>query len=314
MKYALKKIGTMLFTLIIVSFLVFAAFSIIPGDPAIAKLGTEATPDKLNALREEMGLNGPFLVRYANWLLSLARGDMGQSYSYQMSVGSLILSKLPITLVLSGIAITMVVLFSILIGIYAARHEGKLVDRIIIVANQIIMAIPPFFAGIIISLVFGLILKWFTPGKYVDYRTNFPGFLAYLITPAIAIALPKCAMAAKLLRSSLIEQADEDYVRTAYSRGNTTKSVLYHHALKNAIIPLITFWAMSFTDLFAGSVVIEQVFSIPGIGNILLTSIANRDYPVVEAIIVLLAFIIVFVNMIVDILYRYADPRMRQTI
>lgn len=176
-----------------------------------------------------------------------------------------------------------------------------------------IMAIPPFFAGILISALFGLGLHWFVPGRFVSYRENLIGFLGYLIAPAVAIALPKIAMAAKLLRSSLVEHAGEDYIRTAYSRGNSTKGVLYHHALKNALIPLITFWGMAFTDMIAGSVVIEQVFGIPGIGRILITSIANRDYPVVEAIIMLLATLIMVVNMLVDIIYRYADPRMRQS-
>lgn len=313
MKYVLKKLGTMIITLLLISFLVFAAFSVIPGDPALSRLGTNATPERLEQLREEMGLNGSLMSRYGTWLAGVVRGDFGKSYSYNMSVGALILDKLPITLCLSLLAILLVIGFSLLIGIHAAKHEGKLLDRIIVVMNQVIMAIPPFFAGILISALFGLGLHWFVPGRFVSYRENLIGFLGYLIAPAVAIALPKIAMAAKLLRSSLVEHAGEDYIRTAYSRGNSTKGVLYHHALKNALIPLITFWGMAFTDMIAGSVVIEQVFGIPGIGRILITSIANRDYPVVEAIIMLLATLIMVVNMLVDIIYRYADPRMRQS-
>ena len=313
MKYVLKKLGTMIITLLLISFLVFAAFSVIPGDPALSRLGTNATPERLEQLREEMGLNGSLMSRYGTWLTGFVRGDFGKSYSYNMSVGALILDKLPITLCLSLLAILLVIGFSLLIGIHAAKHEGKLLDRIIVVMNQVIMAIPPFFAGILISALFGLGLHWFVPGRFVSYRENLIGFLGYLIAPAVAIALPKIAMAAKLLRSSLVEHAGEDYIRTAYSRGNSTKGVLYHHALKNALIPLITFWGMAFTDMIAGSVVIEQVFGIPGIGRILITSIANRDYPVVEAIIMLLATLIMVVNMLVDIIYRYADPRMRQS-
>lgn len=313
MKYVLKKLGTMFITLLLISFLVFAAFSVIPGDPALARLGTNATPERLEQLREEMGLTGSLMSRYGTWLAGFVRGDFGKSYSYNMSVGALILDKLPITLCLSLLAILLVIGFSLLIGIHAAKHEGKLLDRIVVVMNQVIMAIPPFFAGILISALFGLGLHWFVPGRFVSYKENLIGFLGYLIAPAVAIALPKIAMAAKLLRSSLVEHAGEDYIRTAYSRGNSTKGVLYHHALKNALIPLITFWGMAFTDMIAGSVVIEQVFGIPGIGRILITSIANRDYPVVEAIIMLLAILIMVVNMLVDIIYRYADPRMRQS-
>lgn len=312
-KYIIKKLITMLFTLFLISFFVFVAFAVIPGDPALSKLGTEATPEQLEALRNEMGLNDPFFVRYINWVKDFFSGGMGQSYNYNMSVSALILDKLPITLTLSFISFILVVGISLFLGLYAVRHEGIWIDRIIVVANQVVMAIPPFFAGILISYVFGLLLKWFTPGNYVNYDKDIFAFVGYLIAPAIAIALPKIAMSAKLLRSSLLEEADKDYIRTAYSRGNSTKQVLYRHALKNALIPMITFWAMVFTDLFAGSVVIEQVFGIPGLGRILLVSISNRDYPVVEAIIVLLAFVIILVNMLVDIIYRIVDPRMRQS-
>ena len=174
------------------------------------------------------------------------------------------------------------------------------------------MAVPPFFAGILITYLFGLILRWFQPGAFVSYQVHVGKFLYYLIFPAVAIALPKIAMTVKLLRSSLIEEAKKDYVRTAYSKGNRTNAVLYHHVLKNAMIPVVTFLAMTLTDTVAGSVIMEQVFSIPGIGRILITSISNRDYPVVEAIIVLLALIVVVVNLLADILCRVIDPRIRR--
>ena len=309
MKYVFKKALLTVLTLVILSFLVFLAFSVIPGDPALAQLGTEATPEKLQALREEMGLNGPFFLRYINWAGSFLSGNLGTSYTYHVSVGSLLWDKLPITITLAFLSICMIVFVSIPLGIYSARRAGRTIDRVIMVSNHIIMAIPQFFAGIIISFVAGYLLHLFVPGKFISYEDGFFSFLQYMIAPSIAIALPKCAMSAKLLRSSLLEEMNKDYIRTAYSRGNSTKAVLYHHALKNALIPNITFWAMTFTDIFAGSVVIEQVFGIPGIGNILLVSIANRDYPVVQAIILLLAFIIIMVNLFVDIIYRIVDPR-----
>ncbi len=311
-KYLLKKITTMLITLFLLSFLVFAAFSLIPGDPAVAKLGTQATPEKLAALREEMGLTGNLFTRYGKWLVSFLDGSMGRSYSYNMTVGELVFDKLPITVFLSLLSMVQVIVFSTLLGLYAVKHEGKWVDKTIVMTNQVVMAIPPFFAGIIITFVFGLTLKWFVPGAFVSYHKDFGAFLAYLIAPSVAIALPKIAMSAKMLRSTLLLQAGEDYVRTAYSRGNSTREVLYRHCLKNALIPMITFWGMTFSDLFAGSVVIEQVFGIPGLGRILLTSIANRDYPVVEAVILVLAFIVIVVNFLVDLMYRLIDPRMRQ--
>lgn len=312
-KTILKKIVSTVITLLMVSFLVFLAFTVISGDPALSKLGTEATPERLEALREEMGLNRPFLVRYFDWLFSFAGGDMGESYSYGMPVSEMILDKLPITFTMTVLAFVMVVAISIPLGIYAARHQGGKIDRAIIIMNQMIMSVPPFFAGILITVVFGVVLKLFTPGGYVSYSQNFGKFLGYLIFPSFAIALPKAAMSMKLLRSSLIEQSALDYTRTAYSRGNTTKDVLYKHVLQNAMIPVVTFLGMALADIFTGSIIIEQVFNIPGIGRILLTSISNRDYPVVMAIIVLLAFAVIVINFLVDIIYNIVDPRIRGT-
>lgn len=312
MKYAGKKILSMLATLLIVSFLVFFAFAVIPGDPAVAKLGTQATPERLHALREEMGLNRPFFVRYGDWLSRAVRGDFGKSYSYGMSVSTLIGQKLPVTLALTLFSFLLMLACSIPLGIYTAKHEGGVVDRIILVVNQVIMAVPPFFAGILITYVFGLILHWFKPGGFVSYSVSFGRFVHYLIFPAVAIALPKIAMTTKLLRSSLLQEAGKDYVRTAYSKGNKTGAVLYRHVLKNAMIPVVTFLAMTLTDMIAGSVIMEQVFSIPGIGRMLISSISSRDYPVVEAIIVLLALFVVLANLAADILCRMMDPRIRR--
>lgn len=312
MKYIGKRIIMLFTTLLIVSFLVFLAFTIIPGDPAMSKLGMEATPERLDAFRTENGLNDPLFIRYGNWLYYFIQGDMGTSYSYNMPVGKIIAEKLPITFTLTGIAFLIMITISIPLGLYTAKHEGSLVDKSIMVLNQVVMSIPPFFAGILLTYLFGLILKWFVPGGFISYKEGIPQFLAYLITPAIAISLPKCAMSIKILRSSLSEQAKLDYSRTAFSKGNTTNGVLYHHVLKNALIPVITFFGMAFTDMIAGSVIIEQVFGIPGIGRILLTSISNRDYPVVQAIIVLIAFLVIVVNLFVDLIYRFIDPRMRQ--
>jgi peptide/nickel transport system permease protein len=206
-------------------------------------------------------------------------------------------------------AFAMIVLIAIPLGIYTARKAYRPADRLLMALNQIFMAIPPFFAGILLVLVFGLVFKAFTPGGYVSYKVDSGRFVAYLFLPALAIALPKAAMAVKLLRASVLAEARLDYVRTAYSKGNRTKQVLYRHVLKNALIPLLTFLGMALTDMIAGSIIIEQVFEIPGLGRILLTSIANRDYPVVMAIIVLIAFLVLLVNIMVDMVYGLIDPR-----
>ena len=309
MKYFAKKLTGLIITLLVVSFLVFAAFAIIPGDPALSMLGIEATPERVEALRNEMGLNDPLLVRYGRWLFNFIRGDMGTSYNYSMPVADMIREKIPVTLTLTAISFLLVVAVSIPLGITCARHAGGRLDRIVMVVNQIIMAIPPFFSGILITLVFGLMLKLFVPGGYVSYTTSIGGFIGYLIFPSIAVALPKAAMAVKLLRTSVISEMKKDYVRTAYSRGNRTKAVLYRHVLKNAMIPVITFLGTTLSGMVAGSIIIEQVFNIPGMGRILLTSISNRDYPVVQAIIVYIAFLIIVINFLVDMIYKAIDPR-----
>lgn len=309
MKYIIKKFGMMVATLLVVSLCVFLAFNIIPGDPALKMLGTEASPELVEQVRAEMGLNDPVLIRYARWFLSFIRGDFGTSYNYKVPVGSMISSKIPITLTMGIMAFLMTVMVSIPLGIITAKHENGLLDRSITVINQVIMAIPPFFSGILITFIFGMILRLFTPGGFVNYTVNFGKFVRYLIFPAVAIALPKIAMTVKMLRGSLIDESLKDYARTAYSRGNNTNGVLYRHILKNAIIPVITFLGMALADMIAGSIVIEQVFSIPGISRILLTSISNRDYPVVEAIIMGIAMIVIVVNFLVDVIYRIVDPR-----
>ena len=309
MRYAGKKMITMFLTLFAVTLFVFLAFHVISGDPATSMLGTQATPERVEALREEMGLNDPVLVQYGRWALNFLKGDMGTSYSYRMPVSEMIAGKIPVTLTMTIMAFLLMVVISVPLGIYTARHAGGVVDRVIYMINQVIMAFPPFFAGILITLIFGRIFKLFTPGGYISYEKSITGFIGYLFFPSLAIALTKAAMAVKLLRSSVISESKLDYVRTAYSRGNRTGDVLYKHVLKNALIPVITFLGMALADMIAGSIIIEQVFSIPGLGRILLTSISNRDYPVVMAVIVCIAVLVLVVNMIVDIIYGLVDPR-----
>lgn len=309
MKYIGKKLGAMLVTLLLISFLVFLAFDMIPGDPAQARLGTEVTPERLEALREEMGLNKPLIERYLRWLVSFVQGDFGDSYKYNMPVADMISSKLPITIIMALISFVIMVVVSLPLGIYTAKHNGKRIDRVITVINQVMMAVPHFFLGIIITYVLGLVLKLFTPGNYVSYEKDFGAFLSYIIYPCIAIAIPKIAISVKMLKSSCVEEAKKDYVRTAYSKGNNTSKVLYRHVLRNAMIPVVTLWGMTLADMLVGSIVIEQVFNVPGIGRILLTSISYRDYPVVQAIIVLIATVVIVTNFCVDIIYQMIDPR-----
>lgn len=309
MKYWLKKTGTLIITLLFISFLAFFAFQVLSGDPATSMLGTSATPERLAALREEMGLNDPVLLRYVRWLADFVRGDFGISYSYHIPVSEMMHAKIPITLTLTLMAGILILLLAIPIGIYSAKHQGSLADRLVTIINQVIMSVPPFFSGMVLTVIFGSILHWFQPGAYVSYTSSVPGFLWYLVFPAIAIALPKAAMTIKMLRNSLLQEMKSDYVRTAYSKGNTDNQVLYGHVLRNAFMPVLTFLGMTISDMIAYGLVVEQVFGIPGLGRMLVSGISQRDFPVVCAIIVLIGAMVVIINFIVDALYKVLDPR-----
>ncbi|CUX20342.1 ABC transporter permease [Clostridium sp. C105KSO13] len=309
MKFVIRKLTGLIITLLIVSIFAFLAFEVIPGDPARSILGTEATESKVQALREEMGLNRPLPQRYGRWLKDFMMGDMGTSYSYQTPVREMIGDKVPITLTLTAIAFLFILLFSIPVSVLCVRYKNKFIDRLFTILNQIVMSVPPFFIGIVFTVLFGLLFRLFTPGGYVSYKESMGGFLKYLILPGIAIALPKAAMTIKLFRNSLLAQMRQDYVRTAQSRGNNPWRVLLRHVMRNGILPVTTFLGMVIADMIANSIVIEQVFGIPGLGRTLISSISKRDYPVVEAIIVLIATVILMVNVLVDLLYQKLDRR-----
>lgn len=309
MKYIIKKITGLIITLLIVSILAFFAFEVIPGDPARTILGTEATESKVQALREEMGLNRPLTERYVQWGKDFLTGDMGISYFYQISVREMIGDKLPITVAMTVLAFCFTLLLSVPVSILSVRYENHFFDRMFLILNQVTMSIPPFFIGIIFTVIFGLVFRWFTPGGYVSYTESMSGFLSYLILPSLAIALPRAAMTTKMLRNSLIAEMHQDYVRTAYSRGNSPWRVLLCHAFRNGIVPVVTFLGMAVADMIANSIVVEHVFGIPGIGRTLIGSISKRDYPVVEAIIVLIAVVTLVMNTLVDLLYHRLDKR-----
>ncbi|MCD7845827.1 MAG: ABC transporter permease [Oscillospiraceae bacterium] len=311
MYYIIKKTGVLLVTLLVISLLAFLAFQIIPGDPTARMLGTDYTPERAAALREELGLTGNVFVRYWNWLAGFVTGDMGTSYSYSTPVSEVIEGKVAVTAALSLMAWLMVIGISIPLGVTLARYQGSRADRAFVAMNQVFMAIPPFFLGILFTYVFGLVLKLFVPGAFVSFSDSFWGCLGYLVFPALAIAIPKAAMATKLLRSSIIAQMNQDYVRTAYSRGNSRWGVIRGHVLRNALLPVVTFLAMTLADIVAGSIIVEQVFALPGLGRLLLSSISNRDYPVVQCIVVIIAFVVVFMNYLADIVTQYIDPRVR---
>ena len=309
MKYILKRVLTLFATMLIVSFLTFAAFSLISGDTATAMLGTAATPERLAALRAELGLDRPLPVRYGEWLLGFFTGDLGVSTSYQQPVWDILASKFRLTLCLSLVSFALIAAVSIPLGLWSAgrrRFEGARTAL-----NQLGMAVPPFFTGILLSWVFGVGLKWFMPGQFPDAGRDFAGAAVYLFFAAAALSIPRIAMTARMLRSTVQEELGKDYVRTAISRGNDRGQVLRRHVLKNALPPVVTFLAQTMAEIVAGSIVVEQVFVIPGLGRMLVTSIAGRDYPVVQAIVVILALWVVLAGTAADLINQRMDPRLR---
>lgn len=311
MRYAVKKTGILILTLILVSLLAFLAFQIIPGDPTTMLLGTEYSPERAEALRHELGLDQNVFLRYGDWLTGFVRGDMGVSYSYAMDVGRVLEGKVAVTAALSLLSWLIVTAVSIPLGIALARYQNGPLDRLSVATNQVLMAIPPFFLGILFTYFFGLVLRLFTPGRFVPFEESFWGCLGYLLFPALAISIPKIAKVAKLLRSSILHEMGLDYVRTAYSHGNSRWSVIRRHVLRNALLPVVTYVAMSLADIVASSIIVEQVFVLPGLGRLLVASIANRDYPVALCIVVIIAFVVVFMNYLADLVTQLIDPRVR---
>ncbi len=312
MKYFVKKLITLILTLLLISLLTFAAFTVIPGDAAVSKLGTDAGAEQVEELREEMGLNDPLPVRYVNWLTSALQGDFGESYQYSSyTVAELLSTRLPVTVLLAVMAFLMILVISVPLGIFSALHAGRWIDTLINQISQFIMAVPAFFLGLLMTYIFGIVLKWFQPGAFVHPSEDFWGSVRYLIFPAFAVALPKTAMVIKFLRNSILSEVNKDYVRTARSKGAGDLRILYGHVLKNALLPVITFLAMVIAEILAGSIVVEQVFDLPGMGRLLITSISARDYPVVQAIVIYITTVVVVINFIVDLVYQLVDPRVQ---
>lgn len=311
MKYLAKKLAALVATLLVVSLLAFLAFQVIPGDPTTKILGTEATDEAVEALRQELGLNENVFVRYLRWLGNFLTGDFGMNYSRHMPVSQLLGDGLVVTFSLTVLSFIITVLIAIPLGILAGSARSRALDGVFAVADQVVMSIPTFFMATLLTWVFGILLGLFRPGQYVSYMDSIPGFLACLIMPALSIAIPRIAMTVKMLRSAIQEEMEQDYVRTARSRGNNRRAILVRHVLKNAMVSTVTFLAVSAAEIMTGSIIIEQVFGLPGAGQLLLEGISNREYLTVQAIVVILAAWVVLVNFLADILHQLLDPRVR---
>ena len=310
-RYILKRIWLLFLTMILVSFLTVLAFELISGDPVRTMLGTEATEVQITSLRQELGLDKPFPVRYLRWLGGFFSGNLGISYVYRQPVWDLIAPKLELTLLLSLMSFVLITVISIPLGVFSYRLTGGIWDWPRTAFNQLCMAVPPFFTGILVSWEFGIILRLFTPGDFPSLHADFTRALQHLFFGAVCLSIPRIAMTVRMLRATVISEMNKAYVRTAISRGNDRHSVLTRHVLKNAMVPVVTFLGQTLAELVGAGIVVEQVLGIPGMGRFLVTSISHRDYPVVQAIVVILAFWVVTVGTVADLINQFIDPRLR---
>lgn len=311
MVYVLKRTFVLLLTLILVSMVIFAVLMVIPGDPAQIILGIHATPETLHALRHQLGLDRPVVIQYLSYMKNLSIGDMGRSIHYDIPVRSLILSRLQVTIPLAILSIMFAVFLSIPMGTYSSLHRNRIGDYGIMVFSQIGLAVPAFWAGILLILLFAVTLHWFPAGGFQPWLTDPLRALQSLLLPALSLGLVRTAVLTRMTRSSMLEVLGEDYIRTARSKGMPERIVVYKHAFRNAIIPVVTVIGLQAGDLLAGAIIIENVFHLPGIGRLVFEAIGQRDLPVVQGIVLFITTIIVFINFMIDIVYRYLDPRIR---
>lgn len=310
-KIFFKKLSGMILTIIIITLLTFFGFEIVKSDAALVSLGTEATSKQIAEFRERLGLTEPIFTRYIKYIGRTISGDFGDSYIYKEAVSNIIVEKLLITSTMAIMAMLIVIIVGFVFSIISSLLRDTIIEKLLVITNQIVMSIPPFFSGMIITMLFGFAFKLFIPGRFVSYKESFVEFIWYMLFPSMAIALPKCAMTIRLLTSNIRNEYNNQYVRTAISRGNSKIRILISHVLKNSLLPIITFLGMTITDILAAGIVVEQVFDVPGISRLLVNGISNRDYPLVQGIILVIAVIIVSVNILVDVAYSILDPRLK---
>jgi peptide/nickel transport system permease protein len=310
-RYVMGRLVALALSLLVASVVIFVVVELVPGDPAAFMLGVNAQPDTVAALREALGLNVPPLTRYVQWVGGMLRGDFGTSYTYRTPVADMVADRLWVSLPLAIYALVLTVLIAFPAGIYAASRRGRAGDVGVMAATQLGVAVPNFWFAMILLLIFAINLQWVNAGGFPGWQGGlWQGILA-LTLPAVALALPQAAILARVMRSSLIDMLGEDFIRTARAKGLTRAQVLWRHALRNALIPVLTIIGLQFSFLLAGGIVIEQVFYLPGLGRLIFQAISARDLIVVESVVMLLVFLVILVNFAVDLAYAVVDPRLR---
>ena len=310
-KIIFKKLSSLCLTLFFVSLIIFFVFQVLPGNPAEIILGTEADEAQVLALEKELGLDKPILVRYGNWIKDILKLDMGTSLKYQVPVKDLFLRKLPVTLYLTFFSLFLSLIIAIPLSIQITAKSDKWYSSIITAITQLGISIPSFWLAFLLIYVFAVKLGWFNTLSYNAMSGNFLQKLSKFFLPSLAIAIPNIATIIRYMQSAILDEINKDYVRTARMKGLLLKDILYKHVLRNALIPVITIIGISITSSVGGSLIVENVFSLPGIGSLIVQSISSRDFPLIQSVVLAVAFMVIFINLIVDILYRIVDPRIR---
>lgn len=313
-RYVLTRLLSLMISLIVASVVIFALIEIIPGDPAAFMLGINAQDDTIAALRAELGLDAGPVARYFEWVGGMVTGDFGTSYTYRTPVTEMIGERLWISLPLALLALALSTLIAFPVGILAASKRGSLTDTVIMGFTQLGVAIPNFWFAMLMVLVFAINLRWFSAGGFPGWDEGIFAGLKALTLPAISLALPQASILARVMRSALVDTLDEDFMRTARAKGLTKRQAIKRHALRNAMIPVLTIIGLQFSFLLAGAIIIENVFFLPGLGRLIFQAISQRDLIVVESVVMLLVFAVIVVNFAVDIAYALVDPRLRRQV
>ncbi|KQW35215.1 ABC transporter permease [Rhizobacter sp. Root404] len=313
--FLLRRFATFVATLFAASIVVFAVQGVLPGNAAQVMLGESATPEAVEALSKKLGLDQPAAVRYGRWIEGFVTGDLGTSVAYETPVAQLIAERLAVSAPLALMAMALTTVIALTLGIYAASRHNRLGDVGVMAASQIGIAIPNFWFAILLILVFAVKLQWFSAGGFPGWRVDdgggtWPAFKA-LILPAVALAVVQAAILARITRSAVLDVLREDFVRTARAKGLSQRQVLWRHVLRNAFVPVLTVMGLQFANLLTGTIVVENVFSLPGLGRLIFQAISNRDILVVQNVVMLLAAAVIVINFVVDVLYAVIDPRLK---
>lgn len=307
----LRRLMGMLIVLLIVATLVFIIVRVTPGDPAAVMLGADATPEDIAQLRDKMGLNAPLIVQYGQFMAGLLRGDLGQSIFLNQSVGQALLARAEPTFFLTLFSIMIAAAIALPVGILSAVRRGSGFDQVVVTLTMIAASVPSFWLGLILIQVFAVQLGWFPASGYGGPDTPFAERLKHLVLPAITLGVVNSALITRFTRAAMLDVLGDDYVRTARAKGARESRVVLKHAFRNAMVPIITVIGLSVAMLVAGAVVTETVFGLPGVGNLVVSAVLRRDYPVIQGALLVVAAIYVLINFTVDMLYVAVDPRVR---